>query len=144
MCVCVCLCVCVSVRVCVCVCMCVCLCVRACVCVCVFLIFFIVRGNALCTVCTRVGLYWMYRLKPQPHRHWPSVALAEPPLSITSRGRHQLSSFSTFSVSSLFVTGNRCCWFPRLPAPLLLFSESLHNCCDETADRTPLLLRHQH
>ena len=50
-------------------------------------------------------------------------------ISITSRGRHQLSSFSIFSVSSLFVTGNRCCWSLRLPALLLLFSESLHNCC---------------
>ena len=90
------------------------------------------------------GLYWTYRLKPQPHRHWPFIAPAESPLRITSRERPQLFSFSTFSVSSLCVTGNRCCWSPRLPALLLLFSESLHNGCGETADRRPLLLRRQH
>ena len=45
-----------------------------------------------------------------------------------------LFSSSTFSVFSLFVTGNRCCWSPRLFALLLLFLEYLLNRCGETAD----------
>ena len=108
-------------------------CVCVCACVRVFEGEMLYAPQVIMYPC--VGLYWTYRLKPQPHRHWPSVAPAEPPLSITSRGRPQLFSFSTFSVFSLFVTGNRCCWSPRLPALLLLFSESFHNCCGETADR---------
>ena len=45
--------------------------------------------------------------------------------------------------SFLFVMGNGCCWSPHLSVLLLLFSESLHNGCGETANRRPLFLRCQ-
>ena len=78
------------------------------------------------------------------HCHWPFVAPAETPHSITSRGTSQLFSSFTFSDFSLLITGNRYCWSPRLFALLLLFSESLHNGCGETADRRPVFIRCQH
>ena len=62
------------------------------------------------------------------------VAPAEPPLSITSRGRPHLFSSSSFSIFSLFVTGKRYCWSSHLSALLLLFSKSPQNGCGETTD----------
>ena len=94
-------------------------------------------------VCTRVLFLFLFlgRGKCFMHRRY-CVPVCRTVLHVPTKTL--TSSSSSFSVFSLRLTRNRCCWSLRLSALLLLFSESLHSRCGETSDRRLLFLRCQH